>query len=150
MIVLEVVANDFPGRLRLTPQPFPAVGVLIEAIVDRLAEADRRVGRRVEHRLDGVVFVVHAPVGVGVFLGEFCELLNGAFDVVVLREPAAVEERRVADDLGMNVFEAVVGEAKFVVPHHRAVLQDDVSSAAGIVAEARQRQLLGDDIASEH
>ena len=54
-----------------------------------------------------------------------------------------------ADDLGMDVFQPVVGEPELVVPHHRAVLQDHMRGAAGVVAEARQRQLLGDDIAAE-
>ena len=149
MIVLEIVADDLPGRLRLAAQPFPAVGMLVEPVVDRLAEADRRVGRGIEQRLDRVVLVVHAPVGGGVLLGELGELLDGALDVVVLRQPAAVEKRRVADDLGMDVFQPVIGEAELVVPHHRAVLQDHMRGAAGVVAEARQRQFLGDDIAAE-
>ncbi len=55
-----------------------------------------------------------------------------------------------ADDLRMDVFQPVVGEPELVVPHHRAILQDDMRGAAGIVAKARQRQLLGDDIAAEH
>jgi hypothetical protein len=104
----------------------------------------------IEQRLDRVVFRDHAPVGSGVLLGEFSELLDGPLDVVVLRQPAAVEERRVADDLGMDVFQPVVGQPELVVPHHRAVLQDDMRGAAGIVAKARQRQFLGDDIATEH
>ena len=55
-----------------------------------------------------------------------------------------------ADDLGMDVFQPVVGKPELVVPHHRAVLQDDMRGAAGIVAEARKRQFLGDDIAAKH
>ena len=56
VIVLEIVADDLPGRLRLPAQPFLAVGMLVEPVVDRLAEADRRVGGGVEQRLDRVVF----------------------------------------------------------------------------------------------
>ena len=82
MIVLEIVADDLPGRARLTAQPFPALGMLVEPVVDRLAEADRRVRRRIEQRLDRVVLLVHAPIGVGVLLGEFSELFDGPLDVL--------------------------------------------------------------------
>ena len=67
----------------------------------------------------------------------------------VLREPTAVEERRVADDLGMDVLQPIAGKPELVVPHHRAVLQDDMRRAAGIVAEARQREFLGDHVAAK-
>src|ERR1700752_3419780 len=50
------------------------------------------------------------------------------------------------DELGLADY--VVGEPEFVVPHHRAVLEDDVGGATGIGAEARQCQLLGDDVAA--
>ena len=65
-------------------------------------------------------------------------------------EPTAVEKRRVTDDLGMDVFEPVIGETELVVPHHRAILQNDMCGAAGIVAESGKRQFLGDDIAAQH
>jgi hypothetical protein len=54
------------------------------------------------------------------------------------------------DDLGMNVFEAVVGEPELVVAQHRAVLDHDVRRAARVVLKPRQRQLLGDAIATDH
>ena len=53
-------------------------------------------------------------------------------------------------DLGMDVFEAVVAEPELVVAQHRAVLDHDVRGPAGIVLEARQRQLLGDAVAAHH
>ena len=114
-------------------------GVAVAPVGDAAGE----VGDAREH-------VLVLGVSIGILLRELGELLDGALDVVVLRQPAAVEERRVADDLGMDVLQPVAGEPKLVVPHHRAVLQDDMGGAAGIVPEARQRQLLGDDIAAEH
>ena len=53
-------------------------------------------------------------------------------------------------DLGMNVFEAVVGEPELVVAQHRAVLDHDMGGSARIVLEAGKRQFLGHAIAADH
>ena len=52
VLVLEIVADDLPARHRDAAQPSLAVGMLGEPLVDRLAPADRRVGCRIEDRLD--------------------------------------------------------------------------------------------------
>ena len=148
MIVLEIVADDIPTRHRNAAQPFLAVGMFGEALVDRLAPTDRRVGDGVEDRLDRVVVGDHAPVRGGILPGELGELVARSVDVVVLRQIGAVRERNVHHDLGMNVFQSVVAEPELVVAQHRAILDHDMGRSARVVLEARKRQLLRDAIAA--
>ena len=150
VVVLEIVADDVPARHRDAPQPALAVGMLGEPLVHRLAPADRRVGDRVEDRLDGFVVGDHAPVGGGILLGEFGEFLAGALDVVPLRQMRAVRKRTMHHDFGMNVFEAVLAEPELVVAQHRRILDHHMRGPARVVLEARQRQFLGDAIAADH
>ena len=142
MIVLEIVADDIPTRHRNAAQPFFAVGMFGQPLVDRLAPTDRRVGDGVEDRLDRVVVGHHAPVRGGILPGELGELVARPVDVVVLRQIGAVRERKVHHDLGMNVFQSIVTEPELVVAQHRAILDHDMGRSARVVLEARKRQLL--------
>ena len=150
MIVLEIVADDIPTRHRDAAQPLLAVGMFGEALVDRLAPTDRRIGDGVEDRLDRVVVGDHAPIRGGILPGELGELVAGPVDVVVLRQIGAVRERKVHHDLGMNVFQSVLSEPELVVAQHRAVLDHDMGRSARVVLEARKRQLLRDAIAAHN
>ncbi len=149
MIVVELIADDVPRRHGDAALPQLAVGMLVEAIVDRLAEPDRRIGGGIEHRLDRLVLLDQPAIGRGIALGEFREFLAGAVEIAILREPRPVRKRHVHDDVGKDVFEPVFAELELVVAQRRAVLDDDVGGRAGVVPEPRQRQLFGDAVAAD-
>jgi hypothetical protein len=142
VLVGELASDDLPSRHGVPAQPAGPVGLAGKGGLGRLAESQRGVPGAAEIGRDPAVTCHHPPVGVGVPGAELRELGAGPFLVAPHRQPRSVAERQVRDRVGMQVLEAVVGQADFVAGEHGAGLDQVVRGRAGIVHEAGQGQLL--------
>src|ERR1700733_5123259 len=150
VVVLEIVANDFPLRHGRAALPEVAVGNFRQPVVQWLAEADRCEGDGFK---DGAYFLElgqHPPVSGCVFLREFCELSAGAVEIAPLREPCSIRKWHVDDGIGFNVFQSVLFEIDLIVLEHGIHQDGAVRGGADIVIESAQSQLLSLDRAADY
>ena len=141
--LLELAPNHLPGRDRVAPQPDPPAWMLEQQLLERGPEPGRCDSCATEDPLDLVVLRDQAPVRGGVPPREVADLVAGAIEVEPHRQLLAVRKCDVADRIGLQVLEPVVGvEAQLVIHEQRVQADDRVPGRARVDPVAGPEQLL--------
>src|SRR5712692_2606488 len=120
-----------------------------QSIIERLAEADRRIRGGAEDGFYPIVLGDDTPVRVRVSLRKLRELNTSTFDITPLGDTGPVRERHVDNRIRINIFQSIIVQFEFIVAQGRAALDQHMRGRASIVFKSGKGKLFGQRVATD-